>query len=109
MMIPGSPMDSMDLGGSMGPGVQEIQIKMAQWILHQCLRHYQVRLSNSHLSNFVVELIAITLINQTPYACHYNLRFVYLLPHFSSPFICFEGCFFRKLCPYVWLVFKSGL
>ena len=31
------------------------------------------------------------------HARHYNPRFVYLLPHFSSPFLCFQGVFFEKL------------
>ena len=33
----------------------------------------------------------------------------YLFHHFSSPFLFFKGSFFGKFCPYVWLVFKSGL
>ena len=43
-----------------------------------------------------------------PYPRHYNLRFVYFLPTFWKPKMFFQGCFFRKFCPYVWLVFKSG-
>ena len=43
-----------------------------------------------------------------PYACHYNPWLVYFLPHFRSPFLCFQGGFFRKFCPYVWLVLKSS-
>ena len=42
------------------------------------------------------------------YSRHHNLRFVYFLPTFWGPFFCFQGGFFRQLCPYVWLVFKSG-
>jgi hypothetical protein len=42
------------------------------------------------------------------YARHYNPRLVYVLSHFWRPFHCFQGVFFRKFCPYVWLVFKSG-
>ena len=34
----------------------------------------------------------------------------YVLPHFWRPFISlFQGSFFRKFFPNVWLVFKSGL
>ena len=44
-----------------------------------------------------------------PYARHYKPRLVYFLPHFWKPFLCFQGVFFRKFCPYVWLVFKTGL
>ena len=33
---------------------------------------------------------------------HYNPRLVYFLNHFWSPFLCFQGGFFRKFCPYVW-------
>ena len=40
------------------------------------------------------------------YARHYN-RFVYFLPTFKRPFLCFQRVFFRKFCPYAWLVFKS--
>ena len=43
-----------------------------------------------------------------PYARHYNPRFVYFLPTFSSPKTFFQGAFFLKFWPYVWLVFKSG-
>ena len=42
------------------------------------------------------------------YARQYNPWFVYFLPTFWGPFLCFQGCFFRKFCLYVWLVFKSG-
>ena len=42
-----------------------------------------------------------------PYARHYKPRLVYFLPHFQRPFLCFKGGFFKKFCPYVWLVFKS--
>ena len=28
---------------------------------------------------------------------------------FITPFLCFQGGFFGKFCPYIWLVFKSGL
>jgi hypothetical protein len=44
---------------------------------------------------------------QLPYA-HYNPRFVYFLPTFWRPKTFFQGVFFRKVCPYVWLVFNSG-
>ena len=47
-------------------------------------------------------------LNKLPYAHHYNPRFVYFLPTFTRPFLCFQGDFFRKFCPYVWLVLKSG-
>ena len=30
-------------------------------------------------------------------------------PIFLRPFLCFQGGFFRNFCPYVWLVFTSGL
>ena len=30
-------------------------------------------------------------------------------PMFEGQFFVFKGVFFRKFCPYVWLVFKSGL
>ena len=43
-----------------------------------------------------------------PYARHYNPRFVYFLPTFWSPKTFFQGAFFLKFWPYVWLVFKSG-
>ena len=43
--------------------------------------------------------------NNLPYARHYNPRFVYFLPT-SKTF--FQGAFFLKFWPYVWLVFKSG-
>ena len=43
--------------------------------------------------------------NCLQYVHHYNPRLLYLLPHFWSPFHCFQGGFFRKFCPYVWLVF----
>ena len=43
-----------------------------------------------------------------PYARHYNPRFVYFLPTFWKSKTFFQGGFFRKFCPYVWLVFKSG-
>ena len=43
------------------------------------------------------------------YACHYNPRLVYLLPHFIRPFLCFQGVCLRKFSPYVWLLFKSRL
>ena len=46
------------------------------------------------------------IINFIPYACHCNPRFVYFLPHFWRPFLCFQGGFFTKFCPYVWL--ESG-
>ena len=39
---------------------------------------------------------------------HYNPRFVYVLPTFWKSKTFFQGVFFRKFCPYVWLVFKSG-
>ena len=44
-----------------------------------------------------------------PYARHYNPWFVYFLPTFGVHFFVFKEFFFRKFCPYVWLVFKSGL
>jgi hypothetical protein len=43
-----------------------------------------------------------------PYARHYNPRFVYFLPTFWSQKMLFQGAFFLKFWPYVWLVFKSG-
>ena len=43
-----------------------------------------------------------------PYARLYNPRFVYFLPTFRSPKTFFQGAFFLKFWPYVWLVFKSG-
>ena len=46
--------------------------------------------------------------NKIPYARHYNLRFIYFLPTFWSPKTFFQGAFFLKFWPYVWLVFKSG-
>ena len=46
--------------------------------------------------------------NKLPYARHYNPRFVYFLPTFWSPKTFFQGAFFVKFWPYVWLVFKSG-
>ena len=42
------------------------------------------------------------------YARHYNPRFVYFLPTFWSSKTFFQGAFFLKIWPYVWLVFKSG-
>ena len=47
--------------------------------------------------------------NKISYARHYKPRLVYFLPHSQRPFLCFYGGFFRKFCPYVWLVLKSGL
>ena len=44
----------------------------------------------------------------TLYACQYNSQLVYFLHHFWSPLLCFQGGFFQKFCPYVWLVLKSG-
>ena len=44
-----------------------------------------------------------------PYGRHYNPQFVYFLPNFWKSKTFFEGGFFRKFCPYVRLVFKSGL
>ena len=44
-----------------------------------------------------------------PYARHYNPRFVYFLPNIWSPKTFFQWGFFRKSCPYVWIVFKSGI
>ena len=44
-----------------------------------------------------------------PYMRYYKPQLVYFLPHFQRPFLCFKGGFFRKFCPYVWLVFKSRL
>ena len=46
---------------------------------------------------------------EIPYARHYNPRFVYFLPTFWSPKTFFQGAFFLKFWPHVWLVFKSGL
>ena len=43
-----------------------------------------------------------------PYARHYNPQFVYFLTTFWSPKTFFQGAFFLKFWPYVWLVFKSG-
>ena len=43
------------------------------------------------------------------YARHYNPQLVYSLPNFWKVFLCFQGGFFKKFCPYVWLVFKSIL
>ena len=43
-----------------------------------------------------------------PYARHYNPRLVYFLPTFWKSKTFFQGGFFKKVCPYVWLVFKSG-
>ena len=40
-----------------------------------------------------------------PYVRHYNPWFVYFLPHFWKPFLCFQGGFFTKFCLYI---FKSG-
>ena len=34
---------------------------------------------------------------------------VYFLPTFRKTFLCFQGGFLGKFCPYVWLVFKRGL
>ena len=45
---------------------------------------------------------------QLPYARHYNPRFVFFLPTFWSPKTFFQGSFFLKFWPYVWLVFKSS-
>ena len=42
------------------------------------------------------------------YSRHYNLWFVYFLPTFWSPKAFFQGAFFLKFWPYVWIVFKSG-
>ena len=44
----------------------------------------------------------------TLYACQYNSQLVYFLHHFWSPLLCFQGGFFQKFCPYVWLVFKGS-
>ena len=43
-----------------------------------------------------------------PCARHYNPRFVYFLPTFWKSKSFFQGGFFRKFCPYVWLVLKRG-
>ena len=43
------------------------------------------------------------------YACHYKPRPVHFSLHFWRPNPCFQRGFFRKFCPYVWIVFKSGL
>ena len=43
-----------------------------------------------------------------PYLSHYNPRFVYFLPTFWKSKTFFQWGFFRKFCPCVWLVFKSG-
>ena len=42
------------------------------------------------------------------HACHYNLQFVYFLPHFWMPKMLFEGAFFVKFRPHARFVFKSG-
>ena len=44
-----------------------------------------------------------------PYAHHYNPLLLYFLPRFWRPFLCFQGAFSRKFCPYVLSVFKRGL
>ena len=51
-------------------------------------------------------LVTLTKKNKYSGAHHYNPRLVYLLPPFWSPFLFYqlEGFFFRKWCPYVWLV-----
>ena len=46
--------------------------------------------------------------NDLPYARHFNPRFVYFLPTFWSWKTFFQGAFFLKFWPYVWLIFKSG-
>jgi hypothetical protein len=40
---------------------------------------------------------------------HYKPRLVYFYPIFKDHFFVFKEVFSRKFCPYVWLVFKSGL
>ena len=52
--------------------------------------------------------ITTQILTYLPYARHYNPRFVYFLPTFWSPKTFFQGAFFLKFWPYVWLVFKSG-
>ena len=42
------------------------------------------------------ELLENCLKTKLQYARHYNPRFEYLLPHFWSPFFCFQGSFFEK-------------
>ena len=51
----------------------------------------------------------VSIIIEVPYALHYNPWFVYFLSTLRRPFLCFQGGFLRKFCPYVWLIFKSGL
>ena len=46
---------------------------------------------------------------EVPCVCQYNPRFKYFSTTFLEPFLCFQEAFFEKFCPYVWLVFKSGL
>ena len=55
-----------------------------------------------------ITIIGIKPLEYIPYARHYNPRFVYFLPTFWKSKTFFQGGFFRKLYPYVWLVFKSG-
>ena len=44
-----------------------------------------------------------------PYMHHYNPQLVYFYPPFLKPISLFSRRFFRKFCPYVWLVFKKVL
>ena len=50
-----------------------------------------------HISSYCLQF-------RIPQARHYNPRFVYFLPTFRRPFLCFQGGFFRKLCPYLCMV-----
>ena len=57
----------------------------------------------------LVELILVGNFENDLYTRHYNPWFVYFSPQYWRPFLCFQGVFLGKLCPYVWLVSKSGL
>ena len=59
-------------------------------------------------TNFIFFCKVVCGIAKLLYARQYNLQLVYLLPHFWSQFHCFQGGLFRKICPYVGLVIKSG-
>ena len=53
------------------------------WKLKLCVTQ-DVNLQNQTLSIYIT------------YARHYNPQLVYILPHFWSPFLCFQGGFFQK-------------
>jgi len=49
-----------------------------------------------------------TILELTPKSALLSLSILYFLPTFWKSKTFFQGGFFRKFCPYVWLVLKSG-